>query len=622
MTQKQKICLFNSSKTWGGGEKWHYDTALHLASQGYEIVFFTNTKSVLLERIKSKNFRYYKTSLSNLSFLNPFRYLRIIKILKEEAPDSIILCLPIDVKVAGVAAKFAGIKRIIYRRGCAIPIRNSLYNRYLFKNILTNVIANSKATKESILEKNKNLFPENKIKVLYNGINFNDKLSDSTMSLKENDEIILGNAGRIVEHKKLELLIELAKILKSRNHNFKILIAGEGNLREELEAKAIKEDVQDRIQFLGFLKNITSFMNSIDIFLFPSKGEGFGYVAAEAMISKKPVIAFDICSSPELIDNEHNGYLIKPYDIDDFANKTENLILNKTIREKFGECGHDLVLERFSESTIFKEVENYLEEINPKKSVKISASIITLNEERNIEKCLKSLVGVVDEIVVVDSFSSDKTEEICKKFDARFIKNEFKGHIQQKNYAVSCCTYDYVLAIDADEQLSENLRNSIQEVKQNWDADAYVFNRLTYFCGKPIYFGDWFPDPSLRLWDRRQGRWGGHNPHDKFELNPRSTYRYIDGILNHYSYLNLESHLNQINKFSTISALSKFQCGKRSNIFKIVFYPQWRFFRDYFLMLGILDGYYGFVVCTNIAYEVFLKYVKLRHLQKFHKNAF
>jgi len=216
MTTKQKICLFNSSKTWGGGEKWHYDTAMYLASKGHEVFFFTNKKSELLERIKDKNFKYYKIGLNNLSFLNIFKYLYIKKILKKENPNTVIVCLPIDMKVAVFAAKLANIKRIIYRRGCAIPIRNSLYNRYLFRYVLTNVIANSKATKESILENNQRLFPENKIKVLYNGINISSKLSDTVMNLRDGDEIILGNAGRIVEHKKLELLIELAKILKER----------------------------------------------------------------------------------------------------------------------------------------------------------------------------------------------------------------------------------------------------------------------------------------------------------------------------------------------------------------------------------------------------------------------
>ncbi|MBK8806422.1 MAG: glycosyltransferase family 2 protein [Bacteroidales bacterium] len=246
---------------------------------------------------------------------------------------------------------------------------------------------------------------------------------------------------------------------------------------------------------------------------------------------------------------------------------------------------------------------------------KLSASIITFNEEKNIERCLISLQGIVDEVVVVDSYSTDKTEQICSKYGVRFIKNEFKGHVEQKNFAVSQCTHNYILALDADEALSETLRNSILKVKANWSADVYIFNRLTYFCGKPIRHGAWFPDPSLRLWDRRCGAWGGDNPHDKFIPVKSASKKFLDGLLDHYSYHTIEEYVVQINKFSTISAHSKFKKGKKSSLFKVLVYPRWRFFRDYFIKLGILDGWYGYVVCKSCAYEVFLKYQKLMMLQ-------
>jgi glycosyltransferase involved in cell wall biosynthesis len=245
---------------------------------------------------------------------------------------------------------------------------------------------------------------------------------------------------------------------------------------------------------------------------------------------------------------------------------------------------------------------------------KLSVAIITFNEEKNIARCLTSVQRVADEIVVIDSFSTDKTGEICAQFGARFIQNPFGGHVEQKNYAVSRCSNDLVLSLDADEALSPVLASAIEKVKESPDADGYYFNRATYFCGQHIRYCGWYPDPSLRLWNRRKGLWGGDNPHDKFMMQPGTTVRHLAGDMLHYSYYFIEEHIVQLNKFSSISARSKFLKGKKSNIMKITIFPTWRFFRDYVLKLGFLDGYYGFVICVNSAHEVFQKYTKLRDL--------
>src|ERR1035437_7666308 len=139
----------------------------------------------------------------------------------------------------------------------------------------------------------------------------------------------------------------------------------------------------------------------------------------------------------------------------------------------------------------------------------ISVVIITFNEEKNIERCILSVQDLADDIVVVDSFSTDRTEEICKSHGVRFIQNHFNGHIEQKNFAISKAHFPYILSLDADEQLSEELKKSIQQVKNNWDADGYYFNRLTNYCGQWIRHSSWYPASKLRLWDSRKGKWGG-----------------------------------------------------------------------------------------------------------------
>lgn len=245
----------------------------------------------------------------------------------------------------------------------------------------------------------------------------------------------------------------------------------------------------------------------------------------------------------------------------------------------------------------------------------ISGVIITYNEEKNIARCIDSLLPVVDEIIVVDSYSTDKTKEICISKGVTFIEHPFDGHIEQKNYATSQATYDYVLSLDADEALDETLRQAILDEKGSLSDDAYIFNRMTNYCGQWIKHGAWYPDRKLRLWHKAKGKWGGTNPHDKVIMQDGTTTTKLKGEILHYSYYTISEHIDQIQKFSTIAAKAKYDQGKTTSIAAIVLKPLFRFVRDYILKRGFLDGYYGFIVCWNASYEVFLKYVKLRELR-------
>ncbi len=242
----------------------------------------------------------------------------------------------------------------------------------------------------------------------------------------------------------------------------------------------------------------------------------------------------------------------------------------------------------------------------------LSVVIITLNEERNIGRCIESVLEVADDIVVLDSLSSDATEQIATSYPkVRFFKNKFPGHIEQKNLAVAKALYPHVLSLDADEALSPKLRQSILEKKQNWDRDGYYMNRLTWYIGTWIRHCGWYPDRKLRLWDSRKGHWGGINPHDKYLLDPGTVTGHLKGDLLHYSFYSIEQHLEQIRKFADIKARMMLKAGRKSSMAKVFFAPGYNFFRQYFLRLGFLDGFYGFVVSLNGGYYSFLTYFKL-----------
>jgi glycosyltransferase involved in cell wall biosynthesis len=248
--------------------------------------------------------------------------------------------------------------------------------------------------------------------------------------------------------------------------------------------------------------------------------------------------------------------------------------------------------------------------------IKLSVVIITFNEENNIARCLASVNALADDIVVVDSYSTDKTKQICIENEVRFIEHQFDGHIEQKNWAIKQAKYQYVLSLDADEALTENLQQAILNINNNWEADAYSFNRLTNFCGAWIRHCGWYPDKKLRLWDITKGKWGGDNPHDKVIMEKGSKIKHIDLDILHYSFYTVEQHLKQIDFFTDISSNAAFDKGRKSNLFTIFYKSTFKFFRDYILKLGFLDGYYGYVVCKNSAYAKRLKYTKIRELNK------
>jgi glycosyltransferase involved in cell wall biosynthesis len=247
----------------------------------------------------------------------------------------------------------------------------------------------------------------------------------------------------------------------------------------------------------------------------------------------------------------------------------------------------------------------------------ISVVIIAFNEEKNIGRCLDSVKDVADEIVVLDSGSTDRTKEICLSKGAQFYNHAFDGHIQQKNRAITYAKFPHVLSLDADEALDETLKKSILEVKKKWTKDGYYMNRLTNYCGHWVKHCNWYPDRKLRLWDSRKGQWTGINPHDKYELfEGDGNTGFLKGDILHYSYYTVEDHYKQVEYFTNIASKAYVEKGKKAPLYKLLLNPVAKFIDHYLLHLGFLDGKAGFLISKISAYATYLKYKKIRDIYR------
>ncbi|MCR9171200.1 MAG: glycosyltransferase family 2 protein [bacterium] len=248
--------------------------------------------------------------------------------------------------------------------------------------------------------------------------------------------------------------------------------------------------------------------------------------------------------------------------------------------------------------------------------MKISATIITLNEERNIGRCIQSLQGVADEIIVLDSFSTDRTEEICKEAGVRFEQRKWEGYSASKNYLNSLATYDYILSLDADEALDEDLRKAILKVKDDAHPGVYSVNRITNYCGKWIRHGGWYPDVKVRLFPKKGSEWVGAHVHEELEYPNDLDEQQLEGHLEHYSYYSFEEHRERADKYSALTAAKFYEQGKRVGVMKPYLSAIGRFIGMYFVKKGILDGRMGFKIALISAQSNVFKYKELLRLQR------
>ncbi|WP_457567330.1 glycosyltransferase family 2 protein [Desulfurobacterium sp.] len=244
----------------------------------------------------------------------------------------------------------------------------------------------------------------------------------------------------------------------------------------------------------------------------------------------------------------------------------------------------------------------------------LSVSMIVKNGEKHLDDVLKSVEGLADEIVVVDSGSTDKTVKIAEKHGAKVFFRKFDNFVNQKNYALSMCTKDWILFLDDDEVLDEKLRKEIIEIKNTETEYAgFYINRLTNYLGKWIKH-TWYPDWQLRLAKRKLCVWEGDEVHEKLKVEGKTGR--LKGNILHYSYPDVRTHMRKIDTYTTMFAVGAYRKGKKFSIGKMITSSAGAFIRRYFIKKGFLDGFEGFVISVMSSYYSFLKYLKLWEIEK------
>jgi tRNA threonylcarbamoyl adenosine modification protein (Sua5/YciO/YrdC/YwlC family) len=410
--------------------------------------------------------------------------------------------------------------------------------------------------------------------------------------------------------------IKTAEKILARNSNFTFFICGEGKEKENISAEIHSRNLSDKIIMTGFITEIESFINQLDLLLFTSTSEGLGSTVLDFFKYKIPVVSTDCGGINEMIIHEKTGLLAPVGDDDMLAQHVFRLVYDKKLKDELVNNAHKVLYEKFDVKNYVDNTYKYYrkhEDITA--DIKISAIIPTLNEEKNIESAIKSVL-FCDEIIVIDSFSTDNTLEVIKKYPrVKIIQRKFDNFSNQKNYAIVQAKHNWILFIDADEQLTEDNQIEIkQALSKNPEIVAFNFKMDYYFLGKLMKFGDFQTKTVYRLFNKNYCKYDGEPVHEQLNINGR-TKEFKTPIIHKNNYP-INEFIQTQELYAKIKAEELYASDVKVAPFiakmKIIF----RFFKHYFLRFGLLDGKQGFVFAKIQAYGVAKRYELLKALYK------
>ncbi|MTI59138.1 MAG: glycosyltransferase family 4 protein [Firmicutes bacterium] len=361
---KKRIVFLNTGTGWGGVEGWHYKTAISLKKRGHKIFVLAVEDTPFFNRCQEAGIEVEKIKkIRNSTFLNPIYQYCLIKFLKNKRIDAIFFCQSSHFKYASIAARLAGLKKIIYRRALAKPINNTFYNRLLLKKCVTHFMAISKVTLDTSISKiPKQCLPEEKIKLIYNGVDLNrftnpEIKKDIRAEYRiDSDAVVIANIGRLSRQKAQQYFIEsLPEVLNKYPDTYALLI-GKGSKEELLKDRVEELSIQDKVIFTGFRDDIPSILKQIDFLVHTAIYEGCPWIILEAMMVGVPIVATNGSTLPEFIDDGKNGYLAEDKNPAGIAKKIIKMIENED-RSRMGKIGQETAIKKYSFENMIDNIE-------------------------------------------------------------------------------------------------------------------------------------------------------------------------------------------------------------------------------------------------------------------------
>lgn len=447
------------------------------------------------------------------------------------------------------------------------------------------------------------------IDVIYNGVELLEFPTFDTPKYKPNKNFLF-TVGTVLYKKHFHVLPRLLA-----DTDYELIIAGihpEQSYIKQIEAEAEKWGVRERVHLIGSVTDEEKYwyVKNCEAFLFPSISEGFGLPPIEAMLLGKPVFMSTFTSLPEVGGDA--AYYFDSFEadamqkvlkegLDDYAkNNRKQEIINWASQFSWEESakGYAAVYKRVLAN----------QAVSLGTNNKVTAIIPTFNEAVNIKEAIAS-VSFADEILVIDSFSTDNTVQLAEALGATVIQREFDDFSSQKNYAIAQAKNDWIFVLDADERISDSLKNEIGVVLESPEKSAYSIRRENYFAGKKIKYSGWQTDKVVRLFNRKYAKYNGRIVHEEIETS--GELGQLNNVLTHYTYRDYNHYFQKINHYSELKATELYTKGKKATVFHFIFPPLFRFISHYLIRLGFLDGFPGFMIARIQSYGVFIRYNKL-----------
>ncbi len=615
-----------NAKIWGGGEQYVYNLCREEQQLGNENIIVADSA---YEDIANRLTAVAKVETVPLTGLKKYLSIpKIIEIAKRERVDVIACHSGSTLAMCALIKQNCKSVRLFVFRHNVLPNKKDAYHKWMYAQ--ADIFICVSRSVYDVQVESAPLKERDKFKLVYTGID-TDKFEERPVVPRDSSTFIVGYAGRIIENKGVLVLLQAIARLREQGVPATLHICGpKVESFEPLYYKTIEElKLQDYVQDFGILSEMNAFYHSLDVFVAPSiVKEAFGLSLVEAMCAGCAVIGTDSGAQSSIISSMKNGILVEPNHVDALVEALLTLYRDPELVSTFGQEGRATVLRDFSLQRMVREInalydgEQLAEKGAPVLAagqsegigMSLAVAIIAKNEEENMVELIANAKKLTDEIIVVDSHSTDKTVELAESLGAKVFVRDWDDFSGQRNYAMECTDADWILFVDADERLTDELIASIQQTVASGREGVYEFVRYNSAFGKQLSRGGHNADYVKRLFPNKKAHWVG-KVHERPESNLPLIR--INGVMEHITYRSWEQYFEKFNMYTTLAAENYASRGKKCHFFKdIVFRPGWAFFNHYIVKGGFLNGKVGFLLSICHYFYTVMKYAKLYELNR------